>query len=159
MLRPCFQILNHTSWLQATHASSLCRHSKRKEEELFIFDDQTGSKPSKAAANPIQAAAREADEKEPRHGQQMVQFPGLNAPIPPCIMGKILFDAATCFGHVLCELRLFTMLDLHSTSMDMDCRCCTIGEASNDIDRAKGIIQYTEFSSRAHTRPWRQSLL
>lgn len=78
------------------------KHSKQKDEELFIFDDQTGGKPSKAAAKPSQAAASQAAEDQPQHGQQMVQFPGLNAPIPhgadPALWGEPLPELPSAAG-------------------------------------------------------------
>ena len=53
----------------------LCRHVNPKEEELTIFDDQTGErKPARAAASSSQAAIPD--------GAELVAFPGINAPIP-----------------------------------------------------------------------------
>lgn len=59
--------------------AGLCRHNKRKDE-LFIFDDQTG-KPS-AAKNAAAASVSQGEEKV-QEGQEMVVFPGVNAPAPP----------------------------------------------------------------------------
>lgn len=58
---------------------SVCRHNKRKDE-LFIFDDQTGNA---AATAPRTAASTSQAEDKLQHGQEMVTFPGVNAPAPP----------------------------------------------------------------------------
>ena len=56
--------------------TDLCRHNKRKDD-LFIFDDQTG-KPT--AALEAAAASVSQGEEKARDGQEMVAFPGVNAP-------------------------------------------------------------------------------
>ena len=56
------------------------RYNKRKDE-LFIFDDQTGNSTATAAAG-AGSNTRQAEDKL-RQGQEMVMFPGVNAPAPP----------------------------------------------------------------------------
>ncbi|KAL3162131.1 hypothetical protein ABBQ32_009841 [Trebouxia sp. C0010 RCD-2024] len=55
------------------------KHNKRKDE-LFIFDDQTGS--ATTAASDAGASSRQA-EGTLQQGQELVMFPGVNAPAPP----------------------------------------------------------------------------
>ena len=56
----------------------MSRHNKRKDE-LFIFDDQTGD--AATTAGGTAASTSEAEDKL-QHGQEMVIFPGVNAPAP-----------------------------------------------------------------------------
>lgn len=57
----------------------VCRHNKRKDE-LFIFDDQTGNAAGTALGT---APSTSQAENKLQHGQEMVTFPGVNAPAPP----------------------------------------------------------------------------
>lgn len=63
----------------ASQKCTACRHNKRKDD-LFIFDDQTGNA---TAASAVAAASTSQNEDLLRQGQEMVMFPGVNAPAPP----------------------------------------------------------------------------
>ena len=63
-------------------ADSYYRHNKNKDEELFIYDDQTGSAKIQATANGNEPGSSQAKGDQFKHGQETVMFPGVNAPIP-----------------------------------------------------------------------------
>ena len=63
--------------LLASDKDSLHRHTKRNDD-LFIFDDQTGQ----TAADKAAASTSQAEDKL-QQGQELVMFPGVNAPAPP----------------------------------------------------------------------------
>ncbi len=81
-------VYEHTCHLAAANSVPLptqasrhatCRHDKRTDAELFIFDDQTGSDGPMAAAKGTPVVS---EKPHFEHGQETVLFPGVNAPMP-----------------------------------------------------------------------------